>query len=262
VTPLQIRAVLSEQATRVKFFDKAHRYALDGRHSPSVTTITRLLHREQLERWRVRQQALGTARACVASPILLSESVEDYATRMLAEADKLLEADRVAKEAADIGTGFHSLIEWACRERIGQPTPRPEVSDAAEALFERWMEWTVNAAFDVVAVEQPVFSETWQYCGRVDLLANVAGRLTVLDWKSKANAGKLWPDQRLQSIAYRQAVYEMLKPPAYPEGLIVVVPRDGGDAKPLPVDSDREQDLNAFLHLLGLYHWQREANRA
>lgn len=259
----EIRAVLAKAAERVQFSASSHRYKVDGKHSPAVTTITAMQHRPQLERWKIREQARGTALACFHTPARDHEAAEVYAARMMALAQKQFEADRIADEAANIGTQAHSLIEWTCRERIGQPTPRPTVGDQAEALFDQWLAWAEAEAFEVVSVEQRLFSSAG-YCGTMDLLAFVKGRLTVADWKSKASDGKLWPDNKLQSVAYRRAVWEILSDagivlPEWPAGLILVLPRDGGKPQPIPVDGDPEADFEAFLALLKIYRWSKSS---
>lgn len=259
--PAAIRATLQEASARIRFSEKAHRYWLDGKPAPSVTTITKMLHREQLERWKIRQQARGTAKACVAMPIQDGEDIEAYADRMLVEADRLLEGERIAKEAANVGNELHALIEWHCRAKMGEVTQRPLASDQGEALFEQWGAWAYDAGLVVVGVEVPVLYDFahMRFCGRIDLLAFVREELTVLDWKSKEYAGRLWPDQRMQNIAYRTAISATGCVNSPPAGLIVVVPRDGSPAVPIPVDSDPVEDWKAFEDCYRLYMWSKKA---
>lgn len=247
---------LDEADARLAFSAKSHRYTLDGKHVPGVTTIIGQLNAPALNSWHVTQER----EACIAAAWRMVErehgpAPTDEATfrlNFLEVVGEEYEGQKIAREAADVGTQLHALIEGWCKGELGIPFVDSTVSDEAHAMFSTWLEWAKGSDFKPLAAERRVFSVKHWYAGTVDLFALVGGRRVILDWKG-TKGKKLYARHRLQSIAYRKAAEEM----GLGEwgGQIVVVPTDGSAAVPLPVDSDPEKDFAAFLACRTLYEY-------
>jgi len=104
-------------------------------------------------------------------------------------------------------------------------------------------------------VEQVVYSEKHRYAGTLDLLAEVNGVLTVVDWKT----GKaVYSEAHLQNAAYRQAVREM-KHGDPKQGLIVRLPKTYDDPEFEVVEAKSEvSQFPKFTNAIALWTWMQE----
>jgi hypothetical protein len=234
---------------------KNHRYKVDGKHMPNVTTIIRVMDAPQLDAWKVRVQVEGTAKAAHANPPVFGEEREKYVERLVVLGAKEYEHERLSQEAADTGKQVHALIEWAVKDMLGEPIPRPEVPDEALFIFAGWRGWASRVGFKPLMAEVRLANRAEGYCGTADLLALVKGQLSVVDWKVKGT-DTIYPEVRLQSAAYRMA----LRSCGWPEldGYVVRLPKDGGDIH-MENLGDPVQDWEAFLACLRIYRWRKVA---
>lgn len=109
---------------------------------------------------------------------------------------------------------------------------------------------------EVIEVEAPVFSETYQFAGTFDLLARIAGKFCIVDYKSA-----------LHEIAKIQiGAYSILRPQTH-HGMIVQLSEDGRYKTTGIIKIDRYR--NEFLALrsvygirqrLGLFETKKEGN--
>lgn len=165
---------------------------------------------------------------------------------------------RKRKEAADLGTETHALVEQYLKRMVGVELPDPDVSDDALTVFDGWRKWAEQAGLEPVAIEQRVAHIPLMYAGTLDLLAYVQGRLTVLDWKTRGrDKPDVWESERLQSFAYRAALVSMGLPQA--EGLVVVLPRRLGTFQPtaVPIVDKDGKGAAAFCGLRATHEWLR-----
>src|SRR5262245_48241141 len=107
---------------------------------PSVSAIKRTLDAPQLDAWKVNVQVEGTARAAYGNPPVDGELEDSYVARLKGAAEEL-EHERIAREAADVGTQCHALIEHEVKRQLGIEAPAPEASDEAMFRFAGWKEW-------------------------------------------------------------------------------------------------------------------------
>ncbi len=232
-----------------------HRYYVDGRPVPGVTTIAKVLDAPALDAWRVRTQVEGTARAAYNNPPFPNEPVESYTVRLKAMAAEQYEADRVAKEAADDGIQVHALIAWRLEKMMGKEAPRPQVSEAAAFRESGWAHWAKDVRLKPLAVEAKLLHKTLRYCGTLDLLAEVEGRVGLWDYK---RSSKVYESHRLQSSAYRMALESMGFDPM--PGFVLLMP-EGQDVTAVELDRS-EESQEAWLSCLKLYNWTNSLKRA
>lgn len=118
-------------------------------------------------------------------------------------------------EAAEIGTVAHDMAEahihkidpMACLRDSGLVEDHAHTALQAFEMFERWeqianVEWTHT--------EVPVVSERLQVGGTIDAVANVAGKLCIVDFKTSKG---IYSDYFIQVAAYASMWEEMFHEP-------------------------------------------------
>ena len=167
---------------------------------PSVTNILGVLHKPQLETFKLTQ----AVRAAMASPKQESES-EDYYIRRIIDQSK----EQVV-EAADLGTRIHAALDAALAGGEYAEDMAPYVEPAI-AMLER-AGWVTHSR------ESVLLNLAEGYAGRVDALYNARRRtFGVLDFKTRRTTlGKLiepYDGQGEQLAAYAVAAYGRTRMP-------------------------------------------------
>lgn len=136
---------------------KGRFYPYKGGYVPSVTTVLKCLNNEGLNYWR---GMVGNA-----------------------------EADRISKEASDLGTEVHNLTQ-----RVEEGGLLFHENPLVEQLTETYMEWVQTAVEDVLAIEVPLVGELYEmdYGGTIDRIYRLkTGKICIVDIKTskKCNPG-------------------------------------------------------------------------
>jgi hypothetical protein len=211
-----------------------HRYTLDGRSVPGVTTIiNQTIRRPELEKWR---EWVGTE-----------------------------EADRIRDEAAEHGTLLHAAAATIASDV--EDIPFGIASDFAEsyAEFSAWFESQVDEVLSIdgkPACEVPVYEPTFWYAGTADTILRLKGRKT-WDLVDYTTAWKAYASKDMQTAAYRKAAQQMFDITIGGRFVVVVPrPKPGQQRPKLSVTrfEHHAASFNAFTYCLGLYRWQRGAN--
>jgi hypothetical protein len=156
-----------------------------------------------------------------------------------------------AQKAAEAGTIGHYLIDCEIKGVNPETSTYPkELLDKAETAYLNFLEWSKMVAFKSIATEIHLVSEEYQYGATPDCIAEIQGKLCLLDWKT---GNGVYEDHIIQLAAYRQA-WEENKPE---------LPLDGGfhllriDKETAAFDHHFRHALpeafKAFLHLLALH---------
>jgi hypothetical protein len=112
------------------------------------------------------------------------------------------ESQRIKSEAGERGTNVHRAIEVLLMEEALQ--------QQAYSLEEWWkistfVDWFHDTNPEILATEIALFSKKYKFAGRVDCIAKIDGKITVIDWKT---SGSLYEHYPLQFASYAQAVEE------------------------------------------------------
>lgn len=252
----------------------------------SVTTIISALDKPALPAWAAK----ATARAAV-------ENAGDLSRRVAQEGESSV-VDWLAgarfrpapgrRTAADLGTAFHAAAE---RFALTGERPSGEVDGAdVESLFGPFESWWSTFKPRVVATELTVFNETQGYAGTCDLIAEVAGRRYLIDYKVRSasfdrrgDPVRPYPEVALQLSAYRHAEFcvegeprrsergrrrqyllgqperQMAAPmPAVEAGVAIVVTPDHCTAYEVECGP---AVFEAFRHLVAVSQWATEGSR-
>lgn len=231
----------------------------DGERYPSVTTILGVIGKPALIQWsaKVERELVLETSANLYMDVHGTPEMSRMAwiTTMTTRLGKERANQKALSKAGEIGSQIHALIEWELQMKmLTQPGPSPHVTDAAMWGFMAWQDWAKSVNLKPIAIEQTVWSRTHGYAGTLDLLAEVNGELTVLDWKS----GKaVYPEAHLQNAAYRTAIREMGHGDPV-KGIIVRVPKVVTDPNFEAVEADSEaESMEVFLNAKKLWEWNQ-----
>ena len=123
-----------------------------GEKYPSVTSVTGLLNKESIKKWRKR---VGEEKA-----------------------------NKISTQAARHGTSAHQLFEDYIRNDNFEEKFKSAMPTTQQAFIS--VENLLNQIGTVHALEAPLYSHELQLAGRVDCIAEWEGKLSVIDFKTSA----------------------------------------------------------------------------
>tara|TARA_B100000282_G_scaffold278461_1_gene238072 strand:- start:1998 stop:2672 length:675 start_codon:yes stop_codon:yes gene_type:complete len=123
-----------------------------GEKYPSVTSVTGLLNKESIKKWRKR---VGEEKA-----------------------------NKISTQAARHGTSAHQLFEDYIRNDNFEEKFKSAMPTTQQAFIS--VEKLLNQIGTVHALEAPLYSHELQLAGRVDCIAEWHGKLSVIDFKTSA----------------------------------------------------------------------------
>ncbi len=231
---------------KLEYHDKKHKYVAveeDGRviDAPSITTVLGVINKPALVQWAVNQ-AIQHLRSCLyGSPELSYEDID----RFLDEAK--FAHWRVKQEAADIGSEAHQWLEdyWFAR-MTGSPPPALPDHELVRNCCLAAKKWIDGQVIEPLIIEKPVYSRIHRVAGRLDKLARVNGKLSIVDWKSSTG---LWPEYYLQTAAYAK-IYEEETGEAIECRWLIKLGKYDGEFKAVCIETGLQEDYDAFLAAL------------
>lgn len=230
----------------LKFIAGQHRYTLDGKWVPGVTTIVGILDKPTLVTWAANLVAEFVADRPDDVEILRNMGRDTLVTSL----KKL--PDEHKKSKGTRGTNIHDNLQTLLE------TGECDVPDEYVPVVEHAMQFLEDWAIDPIVTEVPVGSRKHQYAGKPDLIASYANPQTgatgtaIFDWKS----GKaMYPEYAWQLSAYAFAEFcgeggNERPLPSCDAAFGVHIRADGYDVYPLKFGPDVFQE---FLALRELY---------
>lgn len=242
-----------------KWGDKSRFYNVKGKEYPSVTTILGCIGKPALIAWaaKVEREMVIEESARLYETIIETPKMSRTAwiTTLNDRLGKTKASQKELTKASEIGSQAHQWIEWTLKaELLHEAGPCPVISSQAQLAVSAWTRWRNSVKLKPILCEQPVWSEEHGYAGTMDLLAEVNGIPTLIDWKT----GKaIYNEAKLQNAAYRRAVIEMKLVEEMPKGMIVRLPKVETDPEfeVQEVVEDVSELLTIFLNAKGLWHW-------
>lgn len=239
-------------------------YPIDGQEYASVTTILQAVNKPALVGWAAKEERLMTIQAAAdlyqdihGTPQM---SRPTYLTTLNARIGKVKAHQKLLAKASEIGAQAHALIEWNMRRSLGQVVgPEPKIGEKALWAFMAFEDWSKSVDLTPLLIEQVVFSYAHRYAGTMDLLAEVNGVVTLIDFKTGKS---VYGEAHLQNAAYQVALAEMGHQRAE-AGLILRLPKVETDptfeAVPVPpVDTL----FPVFLAVKQVWEWWVEEEKA
>lgn len=235
----------------IQFNEKSHRYKLDGKPCPGVTTVLKASMPTSigLMNWMKSQSVEALFKELTqydfAQPVWLPNS--DKFPITLERKKELFKAattahEEIAQEAADIGTITHTYAELYSLGKADEASELLEKVKKADKFpiikvcIGKYLEWTKDNKGEFVSAELLVASPTYDYCGKYDRIDRVNGKLRLRDYKTSKS---IYIDQFVQLAAYRLAIKEWLNLEI--EGLeIVRFGKEDGAFETLVIDKPEE----------------------
>lgn len=176
------------------FYQKSHRYRLDGSWVPGVTTLIKKgLPKPALPYWSAKMVA-----EWVADNPDLTEDLKRMGGRGPAVAFLKELPWQKRDDAAIRGTDVHALAE---RLAHGEEV---EVPEHLAGHVQGYVDWLDANQPEVLLTERPVASRQWLYAGTFDLVAKLDGVTWLLDVKTSSG---VYGSTALQLTAYGNAEF-------------------------------------------------------
>lgn len=222
----------------LKFNERVHRYWLDGKVCPGVTTlIGKGLPKPALPYW----SAKSVAEYVVDNP----EGIDALRTMGRESAVAALKQIPWTKrdEAAVRGTDVHELAE---RILHGEAVEVPEHLTGHVEGYARWLD---AFAAEPIVTEVPVANRANWYAGKPDAIVRMGGLVWLLDWKTSSG---VYGETALQTAAYARAEFYAPTPddeipmPHIDRIGVVHITADGSQLYPL---GDIDAAFGVFRHV-------------
>jgi len=164
------------------------RYYYNGsRYVPSGTTVIGMLDKPFLKQWAA-DCAVDYIDTCYNDPDMIWANVEKKARKAYVQE---------SMEAADYGTYIHKLCEVSLTDDIKIESPHELTQKFMDGLWA----WKTKHKVKVIAMEHEVVTDT--YGGRIDLVCEMDGVVTLVDFKT--GGGAYYNTWKYQLAGYRQA---------------------------------------------------------
>ena len=242
--------------TRGRFYD------VGQRQLPSVTSILSVISKPALIAWsaKVEREMVIAEAAELHERLKEPLSGATFALRLQTALSDEKAHKKLLRKAGEVGSQVHSLIEWGLKAELLQKVgPSPEIGPQAQMAYAGYQRWRQSVKLKPIWVERTVWSEYYGYAGTADLLAEVNGEETLIDWKSGKS---VYPEAHLQNAAYRQCVWEMeIGRPM--KGMIVRLPKTADDPEfeVVEVAQDSSELMKVFTHAMQLWKWQQDTTK-
>lgn len=223
------------------FYQKSHRYRLDGSWVPGVTTLIKKgLPKPAMPYWSAKMVA-----EWVADNPDLTEELKRLGGRGPAVAFLKELPWQKRDDAAIRGTDVHALAE---RLAHGEEV---EVPEHLAGHVQGYVDWLDANQPEVLLTERPVASRQWRYAGTFDLVAKLDGVTWLLDVKTSSG---VYGSTALQLTAYGNAEFYLAEDgteqplPAIERYGVLHVTEYGTTLHYLPASSN-EAAWRDFLHV-------------
>lgn len=174
--------ILYKGKYKAVFSNSAHRYYINGSLKPGVTTmINQTIAKPDLMTWPLNM-ALKFLREHLGEILTESDLIEAYKAHLKRQT-----------AGADTGTIVHGLVENILRtgdDTLSYADQAKEVQLAMSAFHA----WYAVEKPEVLAIEQVLYSESYDYCGTLDSVFRLSdGKVYLCDLKT-TNASRSAPD--------------------------------------------------------------------
>jgi len=196
----------------------------DGTRVPGVTTILGVLNKPALVPWANRMGLQG------------------------------IDTTKYVDEKASIGTLAHEMImAHICDEEVDFSDYTPNQIELAENSILKYFDWEKEHLMTPIMVESPMVSEIMGYGGQIDLLCELDGVPTLVDFKT---GGGIYKEMGYQLAAYTQLINESTGY-ALESGRILRIGRSEDEGFEERVYPNLGAYFEVFEHCLQIYQLQK-----
>ena len=193
------------------FYPNSHTYKIDGDKKIGVTTITGILDKPALMFWTVGEAAKFLSKSIDDEVLSLPKDEAKQRIEELIEESKKAYT-KTQERGRDVGNEAHEWAEKfflflrdggeepALPEKVkvphrGKAKDKLTIAEADEreraeqdnniiAALEQMKTWAYDKQIEVIAVEKLLYSRKYDYCGTVDLIFRMDGKLYIADVKT------------------------------------------------------------------------------
>ena len=243
----------------IEFDETSHRYTQEDTKlsKKSVTKIAGMADSSDgLTRWKCRL----AAQTALLHEGHVSEGTDDFSELVEHYSN---EGDRQGREASDLGTRIHKLIELHINNKLNPEgafgfwaEPEPDIALAVKAGIKYVDEMFIPIATEVRVVHPLGVSGSADFIGK--LKSNPTGNYVLVDFKSKSptSFGRLYNKDLVQISAYRFAL-ESISPTNKFDGCVIVhIHRETGKIKDFFL-RDTQAEHNLFLNLVEVAQYKK-----
>jgi len=173
----------------LEFDPQKHAYLLNGKKVNGVTTVLQRLSKPALIYWSAKM-----ASQHMESILKPGIPLDEMEIKQLAK-DAILAHRNKRDASADMGTWVHAF----CQEYVEGKNPKAPVNERLLSAVEQFISWYGSQDIKNISSEQKLCSPTLELAGTVDLICELDGRLTIIDWKTGSG---IYPEYILQMAAY------------------------------------------------------------
>jgi hypothetical protein len=248
----KIPVMLYNGTVNITFYPKSHRYYFDGNIITGVTTICGVVDKSEalmIWQWRLIENHLK------------SMPVEQ---RTDEQVDVALGLRKVFKEkAADIGSIVHSMIDQHIKGEefsIDDEIAELPVEDKAKAKnwYLAFLKWESDTKPRWIKNEQIVYSKKFGYVGTFDAIAEIDGKIYLIDFKTAKYLYRL--DHGMQTSAYVKA-YEEEYGSSIDGRMILIFSKETGDFNVHDISDELEEDFVAFISAKNIHARKKKVDK-
>lgn len=173
----------------LSFDPQKHAYLLNGKKVNGVTTVLQRLSKPALIYWSAKM-----ASQHVESVLKPGIPLDEMEIKQLAK-DAIWAHRNVKDSAAEHGTWVHNFIQLY----VEGENPNPPQNEKLLRAVSSFTEWYKDLDIKNMECEKRLCSPTLELAGTVDLICELDGKLTIIDWKTGSG---IYPEYVLQMAAY------------------------------------------------------------
>lgn len=236
-----IKNKLYDKKVELIFDTFKHRYTLDNKVVPSVTTVLSVINKPALVNW-----AANSAIEYVSTQIEAGKAYDEIELETIFEAGRKNHYQKKT-DAGTIGSFLHKWVE----DYIKQQNPSMPVNEALKEAVGKFLNWASEHKVKFLSSEQVVYSQKYGYTGTLDFICKIDGKLYLGDLKTSSG---IYPEYLIQTAAYRQARTEEYPNEKYAGQMILRIGKEGGFEFAVVKDYGVYKEmLVAFIAALKLY---------
>lgn len=123
-------------------------------------------------------------------------------TEVLELIERASQEHKIKRDVAGaIGTQVHDWVEQFTQGKNPPLPPNAQIQNGINAF----LEWVKNKKIKFLEAERIVYSKKYKYAGILDAIAQINGKLVLVDYKTGSG---IYPEMILQTAGYQQAYEE------------------------------------------------------
>jgi len=221
---------------KIEFDEKSHTYTIDGEVVMGVTSVLDMFPKGWLVGWSCKMMAEH----------ILSKLKGIGETPSMQEIESLVLKGKTAwrekrDSAADTGTDIHAIFEDIINGKV--VTVKDDISKCVDQFFEFQKKYKPKW----IATEQIVGHKELRYCGTFDALAEIEGKVYLIDFKTSTSVKDSFS---IQLLAYKKAHESMGKTPKVDKMAVLWTPKEGDKYEFVVYDKDEKLEWELFKSAL------------